>query len=403
MNKSQQRFSARYPHLGGGPLPVEPYVSAAHYEAEREGVFRRSWLCMGRQDELPAPGSWLTREVAVLGASVLLVRGADGEIRAFHNACRHRLNRVAIGECGSAERFVCGFHGWVYGLDGRVLSIPDEGAFEGLDRSRLGLRALAVGIWQGFVFVHFEDPPPLSLREFIGELWSLYDGYPMERMTRISTIRGALACNWKVVLDAFQEAYHVLELHKRSAPHAFSGPDNPLAHLNDVRLFERHRVISVYGNPRQQPTGAAALALKLAHTGTYTPALGEARVELPAGINPERRPDWAFDETVVYPNMSWYTAEGWALVQYYWPLDVSHTAYEQHFYSYPPATAAQLIGLEHTKAMLFDVALEDLSTVEQIQEVAASGAVGEMYLSDQEIAVRHAHAVVQRALESVAS
>lgn len=399
MKTEARPFAARYPDLGAGPVPSDPYVSATAFEAEREHVFRRSWLCVGRADELPAPGSWLVRDLAVLGASVLVVRGEDGAIRAFHNACRHRLNRVAVGECGSGPHFVCGFHGWVYGLDGRLLNVPDEAAFAGLDKASLALRPLAVGVWEGFIFVHFMDPPPLSLREFIGELWSLYDGYPMAGMTRVSTLRATLECNWKVVLDAFQEAYHVLELHRRSAPQAFNGPANPLAHLNDVRLYERHRIISVYGNPEQRPTAAAALALKLARTGTYTPALGEAASGSAPGVNPERRPDWAFDETVLYPNLSWYTADGWALVQSYWPLEVGRTAYEQHFYCRAPETTSGLIGLEHTKAMLFDVALEDLSTVERIQSVAAGGAVSEMWLSDQEIAVRHSHRVIERALQ----
>lgn len=402
MNIQSNEFSTRYPSLGTGPLPVSGYTDEDVYAAERDKVFRQSWLCVGRVDEVALPGQWFVRELAVCNASVLVVHGEDGAVRAFHNICRHRLNRVAANACGQSAYFVCSFHGWVYDHQGRLVNVPDEGAFEGLDKSRLGLKALPTELWEGFVFVHLLDSPPQTLREFVGELWSQYDGFPMAQMTRQCTIRATLECNWKVVLDAFQEAYHVLELHRRSAPMAFNGPRNPLAHLNDVRLYERHRALSVYGNPDQQPSPAAGLALKLARTGTYTPALGTANETLPPGVNPERRADWAFDVTVLYPNISWYTAHGWSLVQHYWPLSATRTAYEQHFYTHTPTTVSGRIGLEHTKAMLFDVALEDLSTVERIQSVAGSGAVNEMWLSDQEIAVRHSHAVLERALSGAA-
>lgn len=403
MDANPRPFAERYPGLGTGPLPIEPYLSPQIFEAEREQVFRRSWLCVGRTDELPEPGSWLVRELPVCATSVLVVRGQDGQTRAFHNVCRHRMNHVVVGECGYARHLVCGFHGWVYGLDGQLLSVPDEGSFHDLDKPALGLKALPTDVWEGFIFVHLADRPSLTLREFIGELWDQYAGFPMADMTRLCTIRATLECNWKVVLDAFQEAYHVLELHRRSAPQAFNGRENPLAHLNSVRLFQRHRAISVYGNPAQKPSPAAALALKLARTATYTPALGDKRGAMPPGVNPDQRADWAFDETLLYPNMSWYTADGWALVQYYWPITAHRTAYEQHFYSYAPTTVSGMIGLEHTKTLLFDVALEDLSTVERIQSAASSRAVDQMWLSDQEIAIRHSHSVIDRALQEGAS
>src|SRR5690348_5260708 len=125
-------WTAQYPELGTGPVPVEPCISPDYFELERERVFRRAWLNVCREEEIPNPGDFLVKDIAVVNASILLVRGKDGLIRAFHNVCRHRGNKLAWAgdrQGSSCKAFQCRFHGWTYQLDGRLASVPDENKF----------------------------------------------------------------------------------------------------------------------------------------------------------------------------------------------------------------------------------------------------------------------------------
>src|SRR5262249_15626308 len=114
-NEKSNRWTLRYPELGIGPVPVGPCLDPHHFELEREKIFSRVWLNVGRQEEIPKPGDYVVKHLDVCNTSILVVRGKDGAIRAFHNVCRHRGNRLATGCAGNARAFVCGFHGWTYG------------------------------------------------------------------------------------------------------------------------------------------------------------------------------------------------------------------------------------------------------------------------------------------------
>ena len=95
---ADKRWAKRYPELGTAPIPAEPCVSPAYFERERESVFRRTWLNVGRADEIPNAGDYVVRNLAVCNASLLIVRGKDGVVRAFHNVCSHRGNKLVWDE-----------------------------------------------------------------------------------------------------------------------------------------------------------------------------------------------------------------------------------------------------------------------------------------------------------------
>src|SRR3970282_2107128 len=105
---NSERWATRYPELGTEPLPVEPNISPEYFERERERIFKRCWLNVGRIDEIPKTGNYFIKEIETLRASVVVVRGKDGAIRGFYNVCRHRGNKLAL-ENGHARSFVCGF------------------------------------------------------------------------------------------------------------------------------------------------------------------------------------------------------------------------------------------------------------------------------------------------------
>ena len=115
---------------GTEPVPTEPYVSDEHYELERERIFRRCWINVGRVDEIPNPGDYFVRDIAICKTSVLIIRGSDGVVRGFFNVCSHRGNTLVLDGRGTCPGSVyCHFHNWVYSDTGELIRVPDEENF----------------------------------------------------------------------------------------------------------------------------------------------------------------------------------------------------------------------------------------------------------------------------------
>jgi len=391
-------FTQRYPQIDTAPLPVEPYISAEIFELEKERVFKRSWLSVGRIDQVREPGDFFNRDLEIGDTKILVVCGEDGQVRAFHNVCQHRGHMVSLETSGrGCKGFVCEFHNWTYGLDGELNGLPDADNFT-LDKSELGLREIHCDIWEGNVFINLAAEPEFTLTEFMGDLGRNLAGFPHEDYAPIATMTSELNCNWKFVIDAFDEAYHVIGLHRRSAPGAFNGPGNPFSHLQAVVLGERHWTLSAYANPQQSPTPSAGLNVQYSAAATYVPKHSDedARATLPEGVNPSKSETWAFDIHQVFPNFSYYTANGWILCSRYWPITVDTCRYETTLYAVPPRTVAERVAMEQTIVMLWDVVLEDLSTVERTQPMLLSGAIDAFQLSDMELGIRqHAHVLAE--------
>ena len=135
-------------------LPPWTYFSPELFQIEQEELFRRHWQLACHVSDIPQEGDWTTFDIA--GERALVVRGKDNVVRAFHNVCRHRAAAVVRGETGSCRQGLrCFYHGWTYGLDGKLKAIPGEAGFPNLDKSRFGLKPLQMEVWSGFVFVRF--------------------------------------------------------------------------------------------------------------------------------------------------------------------------------------------------------------------------------------------------------
>ena len=142
-------------------MSYEDSISPEFYELEREAIFKRSWLNVGRVEQLPRKGSYFTKELAVANTSVVIVRGMDGEVRAFHNICRHRGNKLVWTDfpqeesSGNCRQFVCKYHGWKYDLDGACSFVQQEKRVLRLRQGRLRARARAL---RRVVGVHLREP-----------------------------------------------------------------------------------------------------------------------------------------------------------------------------------------------------------------------------------------------------
>jgi Rieske 2Fe-2S family protein len=202
--------AARFAIAGRDVLPRERFTSQEFLELEYERLWPRVWQVACREEEIPERGDFV--EYRIGACSILVVRVSPERIQAYHNSCRHRGTRLAAGRGRLADQIRCRFHGWRWNLDGSIAHVLDREEFAGVSDADLCLRRCALDTWGGFVFVHMDpDAPPL--RTFLDPVPAWLDPYRPENM-RFRSYRTTIApANWKVVLDAFNEGYHIAATH----------------------------------------------------------------------------------------------------------------------------------------------------------------------------------------------
>jgi phenylpropionate dioxygenase-like ring-hydroxylating dioxygenase large terminal subunit len=198
-----------------GFVPKERYTTRGFAELEQSRLWPRVWQIACREEQVERTGDFC--EYTIGTETIVIVRGSDDALHAFYNACLHRGRRLVDG-CGSVdgERIRCAYHGWCYALDGRVVDVPDRGDFESLPDD-LALPTVAVDTWGGFVFVNL-DPDAEPLLDFLDPLPALLAPYHLEQMRLRASLGTIIDANWKAVVDAFNEGYHVQGLHPQILP-----------------------------------------------------------------------------------------------------------------------------------------------------------------------------------------
>lgn len=388
-------LTTRHPELGTGPVPTTIYHDPEFYERELRAIFRRAWLCVGRVEQVATAGDFFVKNLPTFDMSILVARGKDERIRAFHNVCQHRGNHVELRDSGNCSAFRCPFHGWAYGLDGRLAGVPDAGAFYDLNRDEKGLPAVHLDTWEGFIFINLDDQPLMSLEVFLGDQGRDLCGYPFAAGTQTFEYEGVVKCNWKCMLDSFCETYHVPFLHKRSVTDTLAGPDNPFGRLIDVRIKGPHRTSSVVGNMAYQPNPVQGLAFQYAPGPSITSGSVDEGTPMPKGLNETRAPNWSIDVTVFFPNWIIVIGSGMYFTHQMWPLGPNEVVWQMRGFLRPAETAAQRFGQENSMVELRDAVLEDGNTLERIQRSLKQGLIKEFVFHDHELALRHHyHAVV---------
>jgi len=195
-------------------VPISRYTSPAFHAQEVERVWKKVWQMACREEEIPEVGDHVLYEIA--DVSLLVVRAAPGEIRAFHNTCLHR-GRPLRDEGGRVAELRCPFHGWTWDLRGRLKELPCRWDFPHVERERYALPEAQVGTWGGFVFVNL-DPGAASLASYLGDLPKHFEPWPLEQRYKEAHVAKRLPCNWKVAQEAFMEAYHVIGTHPQLLP-----------------------------------------------------------------------------------------------------------------------------------------------------------------------------------------
>ncbi|HUO84560.1 MAG TPA: aromatic ring-hydroxylating dioxygenase subunit alpha, partial [Thermoanaerobaculia bacterium] len=189
-------------------IPASWYFDPAMLRAETERVFGRSWQLVGRLDQVQAPGSYFTATVA--GEPVIVVRGRDDQLRALSNVCRHRAGPVARGE-GSRASFQCGYHGWTYGLDGRLMTTPEFDGVECFVKDDVSLPRFDLDTWDPLIFVRTAPTGP-ALSDVFGDI-SARIGQDLGAYRHARRKDWTVECNWKAYVDNYLEGYHIPIVH----------------------------------------------------------------------------------------------------------------------------------------------------------------------------------------------
>ena len=202
-------------------LPGWLYFDPEFFEAEKRAFLRAAPQVVCHKKEIAQPGEWRTLEY--LGESIVVIRGDDGEVRAFSNVCRHRGSRLVDGEAGCSKVLTCPYHAWSYARDGRLVGIPHRQEYPGLQTEKMGLVPVALEKWRGFLFVRLEPGAP-SVHEMMAPYEHEVAAYRFEELEAIGrvTLRPR-PLNWKTIADNYSDHLHI-----------------PVGHPGLTRLFARN-------------------------------------------------------------------------------------------------------------------------------------------------------------------
>jgi phenylpropionate dioxygenase-like ring-hydroxylating dioxygenase large terminal subunit len=318
--------------------------------------------------ELPEPGSYRTLDMA--GMPVLLVHGADGVFRAFFNACRHRGAPVVRDECGTCDTMICQYHSWSYDHAGRLVFVPDQRDFVGLQLEERALVPLRCELWGGLIFVNADqEAEPLldHLGPLADELAEVVNA-DLRVLTRISTTH---RCNWKIMAEGFLEVYHAKTIHPQTVANAL------------------------------RPAGAAISLVEHGHTRMLTPLTERAmahdredRKDLPRIPNLAEVFDTTNPAYGIFPNLiTPLDARGFPLLQF-WPEAKDRTRLERVWLAPAEGVEPRHPTWDLRLAAFEVVMVEDTMNLEPIQVAVEAAAHTGIPLNYQERRIWHVHTTI---------
>lgn len=401
-------------------IPKERYISSEFMEQEWEHIWTKVWLLGCREDQIPDPGDYICTNIG--RESVLLVRQDDGDVKAFHNVCMHRGNRLADEGRGHIDnRFVCGYHGWAYGKDGYFDDIPDLATFPQGAPPCGGLAELPCDTWVSFVWFSLNtEVEPLA--DYMGGLMGHFEPYHFERMALTRWVTAEWNCNWKAAVDAFAEAYHTAETHPQL-----------LWYLDDIDiqfdLYDKHsRYLIAFGvlSPRIESAPEIPPPLKaMLQSAGLDPASYEGSVNgIRRTVQEHKRatgPDIGKDYSelhddqltddynyLVFPNVTFNThADDLMLFRHRpHPTDPDRMFFDIWMFDlipegeeWPPLPRHdhRPEGSTRSLGLVID---QDAANLSSVQAGMHSAAYPGLWLSDQEIRLRHFHKTITDLIES---
>jgi phenylpropionate dioxygenase-like ring-hydroxylating dioxygenase large terminal subunit len=349
-------------------IPGRRYVDPEFLALERERMWKRAWLYAGHSDQLSKPGSWfITRNT---GSPVIVLRNLNGEIRAFFNTCQHRGAPLVTEDAGEARGFVCGYHGWSYTLDGKLTAVRDKRDFVDLDfscRSLVSVRCETLG---NLIFVN-EDPEAEPLMEHIGPMGAELEQFQLDTLRLVDSRSYDVACNVKILLDAFLEVYHIKSIHQSTV---------------DRFLDHRGMIVTLW------PNGHSRMVTPNARPDWKDPGtIGMPRIPtvtaLPANNNVSYH---------IYPNFVMPPSDSGIPLLQFWPTGPRSCRVVSSWVA-PEHDAANPNPLWETRLRNWErILYEDLQYAPQIQESLESAGFRGMPLNYQERRIYHWHEELDR-------
>jgi choline monooxygenase len=367
LNELLDLYKADAPLEEAYTIPAPWYVDARIEEAEREQVFGRNWIAVGRLDQVAVEGQFFTIEIA--GEPLVIVRGADGELRGFYNVCRHHAAAVANVPCGTVQHLRCPYHGWTYGLDGLLKGAPEFAGVCNFDRGANGLVPVRVAAWEQFVFVSLGADAP-ELTASLGDLPGRIAALEIGKLHFFARKTYTLACNWKVYVDNYLEGYHIPVVH-------------PSLHKEidyDSYRVEPHRYSSIQHAPlRPAGTGGAGIDRKYDPTKTN---IAEAVY------------GW------IFPNIMLNVYMGQMQVNVVVPISYDRTVVVfEWFATHPPADVATDPDWSRLVAFSDEIQHEDMEICQTVQRNLRSRVYDRgRYSAKREVGVHHFHSLLHEFL-----
>ena len=395
--------------LPTGDVSYEDSIDPRFYEDEMQAVFRRSWLEVGREFQIPEPGDYFTRELPGLGTSLIVSRGRDGVVRAFYNMCTHRGNKLLWSDhpkkevCGNARRFTCKYHGWQFDPEGQLRLVNKQEWFCEIDKDQYGLVPVACDTWEGFIFINLDPDPRESLQAQLGPLWDGLAGYPFDELTQTFTFRCDALANWKIFIDAMVEQYHGNTLHYRLVDPTARSPLKG-AVGSHFEILGRNSIWSV-----AVPAGATDENVRqvkpmegLFRSNLWGPIDApdiDVR-ERPKLLNLTGNPMWTNDMFHIWPNFNMLVwARPWIMTYNTWPVAVDRCLFEARMYFPPPRNASDRLAQELTAAEFKEFLLQDANLLECAQSMLSARIKSNFPLCDEEVVVRNLHHRANEAVE----
>ena len=193
------------------PVDGKRYNSYEFMQKEWEYMWPKIWLLLGREEEIPNSGDYQMEDFGK--ESFLMVRQDDGSIKSFYNVCQHRGARLTFNDVGTTEAFICPYHGWKWRKDGKLVEAQDSEDFpQGDPCQNLKLEEVKTETFAGFIWINM-DKNACSLREWLGPIWEDWEAYEIHKWKRYVAQTVNMPCNWKIILDNFNESYHLNTVH----------------------------------------------------------------------------------------------------------------------------------------------------------------------------------------------
>ena len=344
-------------------LPAWIYHDPEFFELEKQAIFRKSWQLVCHLSDIPQPGDYHSFEF--LGESIIAVRGEGGEVRSFHNVCRHRAARLldaAKGNCG--KRITCPYHAWTYGTDGRLVAVPNRSAFTGLAVERHGLAPVEQEIFMGFVFVRLE-PGEVSVREMAAPYAHEMAAYRMEELVpqgRV-TLRPR-SVNWKNVADNYSDGLHIT-----------------VAHPGLTRLFGQG-----YGIEAKPWIDKMWGGLRDVPSSNWSERRYQHLLPKVEGLAPERQRLWTYFK--LWPNVAFDIYPDQIDFMQFLPISATETVIREIAYVHPDSRREMRAARYLNWRINRKVNIEDKALIERVQAGMRSSSYTVGPLSDGEVCLR---------------